>query len=224
MVELRVTIKDFSSWLTPAAAEAQVMSAFDFKDRPMARLVILEGLRGSQVTALAETVTWKGNDGTDDQKTDWRIDPAEWPHVSEHNGIFWKSGILTREYLKDRYDRERITVRYFNVRFDPAAIGKLTSTALPANSASPQASDVNPSPQSAPAKNPGGAPRKEWWDDFWIAICGQIYEGKLLPKTQADLQAAMLDWASQHGHDMSETTAKVAARRLFKAWDLGGKN
>ena len=70
--------------------------------------------------------------------------------------------------------------------------------------------------------NKGGRPAKDWWDDFWIDICGKIYEGDLKPQRQADLEKAMLDWATNHGHELSEATARKAAKKLFSAWKLGG--
>jgi hypothetical protein len=65
--------------------------------------------------------------------------------------------------------------------------------------------------------NKGGRPRKEFWDDLLIAIFAQIYEGALTPKSQADLENAMLDWASAHGHQLGETSVKGPARKLFAA-------
>jgi hypothetical protein len=84
---------------------------------------------------------------------------------------------------------------------------------------------IRPSTQPAKELNKGGRPRKEWWDDFWIEICGLIYEGKLIPKTQADLEKAMLEWVeNRRDAEVGETTIKSAARKLFKAWKMGVKN
>ena len=110
------------------------------------------------------------------------------------------------------------TFRYYDVRFEPSDVQAVIANVTPPNNP-PEIQGTTEA-----STNKGGAPRKEWWDDFWIAICGQIYVGDFKPKSQAELERAMLDWASTHGHDMSDTSAKVAARRLFKAWKLGDKN
>jgi hypothetical protein len=34
-------------------------------------------------------------------------------------------------------------------------------------------------------KNPGGRPPKDWWDDLWCAVWGEIVHGELTPKNQA---------------------------------------
>jgi hypothetical protein len=45
----------------------------------------------------------------------------------------------------------------------------------------------------------GGRPPAEFWDELWIEIFGQIYLGKLKPKTQAEITKAMLTWIEQRG-------------------------
>ncbi|MBV8450889.1 MAG: hypothetical protein JOZ29_01270 [Deltaproteobacteria bacterium] len=77
---------------------------------------------------------------------------------------------------------------------------------------------------TANTANKGGRPRKEWWDDFWIEICRQIWMGDLQPKTQAELERAMFEWVENHRNaEVGETTVKAAAKKLFKAWGLGSK-
>ncbi|MEO6152986.1 MAG: hypothetical protein ABIT09_06945 [Croceibacterium sp.] len=66
-----------------------------------------------------------------------------------------------------------------------------------------------------PAPNPGGRPRKEFWDDLWCSVWGQIYHGELAPKRQADIERAMLTWVEAKGHNISESTIKPLARKMF---------
>jgi hypothetical protein len=108
------------------------------------------------------------------------------------------------------------TTRHFNVRFDPAAVRAIVA---------PHQVDaqIKPRPEEVAPANKGGAPRKEWWDDFWIEICRKIYDNELKNiQKQADIERAMHDWVSVQGFDVGETTIKNAARKLFKAWKLGG--
>lgn len=62
----------------------------------------------------------------------------------------------------------------------------------------------------------GGRPPAEFWDDMWAAIAVSLYSGDLQPKSQADIQRAMLEWIETNGGSASESTVKSRARRL---WD-----
>lgn len=113
----------------------------------------------------------------------------------------------------------------FGVRLNPADV----RDSLPAPRPTPKPMWVKkPEPEKPapilPDLGKGGRPRKEWWDDFWIEICRQIYDNELNPKTQADLERAMFEWVENQGFDVGETTIKAAAKKLFKAWKLGVKN
>jgi hypothetical protein len=74
------------------------------------------------------------------------------------------------------------------------------------------------------ARNPGGRPRKEWWDDLWCAVWGEVHRGELIPKTQADLERAMLAWAERREESVSESTVKPLARKMFAEMNSEGKN
>lgn len=75
-----------------------------------------------------------------------------------------------------------------------------------------------------PAPSSGGRPRKEWWDDLWCSVWGQVHRGELIPKTQADLERAMLAWAEDRGESVSESTVKPLARKMFTEMNSEGKN
>ena len=76
----------------------------------------------------------------------------------------------------------------------------------------------------APAINPGGRPRKEWWDNLWCAVWGDVYRGKLKPKRQSDIEKAMLDWAESNGHTVSESVVRPVARKMFNEMTREGEN
>ena len=81
-------------------------------------------------------------------------------------------------------------------------------------------SDLSPDPR----QTPGGRPPASFWDDLWCSVWGQIYRGDLKPKLQADVEKAMLEWASAHGHEPSHSTIRSRARKLFQALQDEGKN
>ena len=62
----------------------------------------------------------------------------------------------------------------------------------------------------------GGRPPAEFWDDMWAAIAVSLYSGDFQPKSQADVQRAMLEWIEANGHSVGDSTVKARARRL---WD-----
>lgn len=86
----------------------------------------------------------------------------------------------------------------------------------------PESKPTPPSVGSSP--NKGGRPRKEWWDEFWCGVWGQIVHGEFTPKTQADVERAMLDWVSDRGESVAESTIRPMARKLFVEWEREGKN
>lgn len=71
-----------------------------------------------------------------------------------------------------------------------------------------------PSPHITDKK--GGRPPAEFWDDMWAAIAVSLYSGDFEPKSQADVQRAMLEWIEGNNHSVAESTVKSRARRL---WD-----
>jgi hypothetical protein len=64
---------------------------------------------------------------------------------------------------------------------------------------------------------PGGRLPQTWWDDMWCDVWALIYQGDLKPTSQADVERAMQAWAENSGKPLAEATARVKARKLFKA-------
>jgi hypothetical protein len=69
--------------------------------------------------------------------------------------------------------------------------------------------------ESQAAKAGKGRPAKGFWDDLWCGVWGSIYHGDFDPKTQAEIERAMHDWISEHGHDASESSVRSRARKMF---------
>jgi hypothetical protein len=62
-----------------------------------------------------------------------------------------------------------------------------------------------------------GRPTAAFWDDMWASIAFDLYIGDLNPRTQAELEQAMLQWIEDHGQTAATSTVRGRARRL---WDL----
>lgn len=70
-------------------------------------------------------------------------------------------------------------------------------------------------PVDIPVKK-GGRPPAEFWDDMWAEIAVALYKGDLAPKSQADVERAMIERIEALGHSAAESTVRARARRL---WD-----
>jgi hypothetical protein len=102
---------------------------------------------------------------------------------------------------------QEIHIQIFGVKFLRADIEKLLPEAVP----------------KPPAKvEPGGRSKADWWDDLWIEMCRQLYEGDLKPSKQVDVEKAMLDWLASRGESPSSSTIRERARKLWAA--IGGGN
>jgi hypothetical protein len=62
----------------------------------------------------------------------------------------------------------------------------------------------------------GGRPPAEFWDDVWAEIAVALYNGDLAPKSQADVERAMIERIEALGFSAAESTVRARARRL---WD-----
>src|SRR5262249_52632921 len=119
----------------------------------------------------------------------------------------WATNDLVIGLLPQPGDFRSIELRYFGIRFDPIGLQKM----LPSSDRSVTSQAL----QNRKTNSKGGRPRKDFWDDLLIAIFARIYRGDLKPKSQADIEKAMLDWASANGHELGETSVKTPARKLY---------
>ena len=81
--------------------------------------------------------------------------------------------------------------------------------------------DLNPAeeakiPSATSAAKQGGRPTADFWDDMWAAIAVSLYVGDIEPKSQADVERAMLSWIEAQGRSAATSTVRARARRL---WD-----
>jgi hypothetical protein len=83
--------------------------------------------------------------------------------------------------------------------------------------------EPGPEPLSAaPAENERatriskrGRPPSPWWPAFAAALAMQVYLHGM-PEKQADLEETMLQWLTNHGHDVGRETIRPAIARLFE--------
>jgi hypothetical protein len=93
---------------------------------------------------------------------------------------------------------------------------------IPVDFAPPPPPASNPSGAAEPARNKGGRPKHEFWEELWVEIARQLYIGDLKPKTQADIEAAMHQWITDQGHGAGGTTVRDRARMLWRALEKDG--
>lgn len=203
--ERAISGAEFAGWVTPREAVARLshLGGITAKDEIMARL------QTGLLRAIAK------NAFTPQEETEYQsISPLAWRGrtLNGTGSSFWHTGTI--ELQVQGFD-----FRFFGVRFDPMAFMEM----LPAETPAPQPASIGPASLPIPASRVGRPP-KEWWEDLWIEMCRQIYIGDLQPKTQADIERAMLNWAASKEYEMGEATAKRAARKLFPIFrDEGSK-
>jgi hypothetical protein len=67
-----------------------------------------------------------------------------------------------------------------------------------------------------PLSNKGGKPLAAHWDEMWASIVVLVYLGELDPKTQADIERAMMGWFVDKEVEVGETAIRQRARQLWR--------
>lgn len=203
------TPDEFAKWLRPSDALKMLSPIGE-------QAAVRELLRrlGTGRIIAAGSCTWgRNSENSEDRVT---IPKSWWGDTSPSNpgDDLWRvAGINFRPSAQRSYGTEYLDYRYFGVRFDREGV----RTALADAGLDPAEADHSSesAPAVAVAKHPGGAPPKPWWDDLWVEMFRQIWEAELQPTAMSHIADAMLQWASDHGHQLSESTAKRAARKLW---------
>lgn len=175
---------------------------------------ILDACRLGYITARAVLMR-RSDDGRPDnwtlQEREWDVPVWFWDHFTRPGSSSqnWELGIFSGRGLAPE---ARCAITLTGVFILAESLSVLLPHAAQKASASPTVSNL------------GGRPRKEYWDDLWNAVWGQVYRGELQPKRQADLERAMLDWAVANSHELSESTVKPLARKMFATMETEGKN
>lgn len=176
---------------------------------------IIEQARLGFLTARA--VLAQGSTGGGGE-THWSWDAREWDVTPWFWECFTDEGSSSQDWELGRFGGRgkgpnglrRVTLT--DVHFLKDSLGAL----LPAL---PAATSTQPI-----SRNPGGRPPAAFSDELMCAIWALIYQGDLKPKNQADIERAMLDWATHGGHDLGVTTAREKARKVFAALSTEVRN
>ena len=199
-----------SRWLSAYEALSGIEAAIP--NRPTAISALLRRLRHGLILTAAMCSRWQNaGDFNSDLEVPVLIPAGHWSHFpqvgSSADYIFWNTGdIRFKLNINDQF--EDVAVQYFGVRFNPEGIEEMIASAGGPVSGATQI-------EAPSASNKSGRSRADFWDDLWADICGEIYEGTLVPNRQADIEKAMLDWATNHRHELSEAGARTRARKLF---------
>lgn len=232
----RLTREDFDKWITPMEALAILRAAFGdphTNPRETMRSALMAGL---VLGVAGRTSRYNGKTVQELEP----IPPKAWENIRTTDDVWTTSHTTYGEQLTSRaYGPTTVTVSAFEVRFHLDAVRKLVpKSSMPPMPPTPTATweSLRSRPRATPQqvgpkfsipelqKPKGGRPRKDFWEDLYIDVGYQIYIGDLKPKTQADVQRAMEQWVSDHGHEAGETVMKAAAKKLFLAWKLGVGN
>jgi hypothetical protein len=208
-------LTDISDWPTPSGAIETLDRYFGNEHNSYtSKVALLECLRGGFLIAVAHETSI--GTPTSSKAQFQQIDRSVWEKVDTNDPV-WKTGILAISIYNRSY-QTHVDQRHIRVRFSPKGIAAIEADQkLPPRAAESPTLQISNEPSELVRETLRGAPPKAWWDDFWIAMCGQLWGG-FIPERQADLERLMHDWASEHGHNVGETTIKTAARKLFRAW------
>lgn len=193
-----ITLREYEDWVHPADALKRAIERFGQRS---AIRHLWDALEEGRLQGVAET----HQDSTLNHAQRFVFIPiAHWREVGRQGpeSFFWPMADLTVSPSLTTYSMK--VIDYQGIRFNPRQLEKLIGVPVLQPTTEPKAK--------------GGAPRKEFWDDLWIAIFAQLWDGKLKPTTQSDIERAMLDWAERRGEKLGETTVKKPAQKLFKAY------
>lgn len=210
MADEEFSADKFAAWIRIKEALAQVTKFADGQTSTAAHGII-DRLRNGLLTAAAKTIIWTTGSRQASKKDNQIIDASVWikyetEYLASH--ALWRTGDGQVHIYPQGLSGQKSTLHLYDVRIDPKTLSDWVG--MPP-----------PPPMTAPANRPqvkhaGGAPRKDFWDDLWADIASQLYSGDLKPEKQADIEAAMLAWASDNGEELGEATARRRAAKLWK--------
>jgi hypothetical protein len=142
------------------------------------------------------------------------IENTKWLQHGDLSGMydFWRTGtlVIQMETGQPGYGRYAY-LNYFDVRFELLAVEKMLKAMGVTEKAAAAATDNA-------AKNKGGRPARDDWDDVLAATAGEMLGGRLIPKRAADVEKFMLQWASDKGKPLGDTAVKAPAKKLFEVF------
>ncbi len=185
-------------WITAVEAVRLLKSVFN--SEYTVRMTICQRAHAALIHARAEQFM------IDDRSAGEREVPKDFWWAEGHEAL--KQNWITGDF--ETWLKHKTRLRAFGVSFLRADIEKMIPADL----------ELSPAQPIAPVQSivpKGGRPKADWWEDLWIEICRQLYEGILIPKTQADIERAMQQWISNHDKAAGDTTVRDRARKLWLA-------
>ena len=194
-------------WISAAEALKLISSAFDSSQAPR----VISSRAAFGLIAARATRLMLHNHAVNDADVPFQL----WGAAAE--------GALRQDWIAGDFETwidEKVPggtqlyhVRAFGVSFSRDGVEALIAPALAS--------------RDVPAKtgiSSGGRPAAAWWDDLWVEIAREIYVGDLKPTKQADIESAMMAWASARGFDAAHSTIRSRARKLWTALDKEDEN
>lgn len=218
-----LTQAEFARWLSPGEAARRVAKSTG--DWNGAYRTLIRRADSGKIKMHAETTEWKqGSKGG--SFVDYGPIPAELISIwekSSHLGSFsfWQDGDAELE-TRGGHSMHSVPIRWrlFGIRFDPDGVAKITG-GYPAEALGQAPPKPTPAitpetvPMSGTAKHAGGAPRKEFWDDLWLAMFEKAWVDNWQPQKAPEIQKAMLNWADERGYELSLGSVKEPAKKLL---------
>jgi hypothetical protein len=201
-------------WISAAAAEQLLKPAFGTYK---ARLTICKRAYSGMIRARAQRFTQdsRAADNVDIPKIFWWAEGHQALNQNWTAGDFDTWADFSKLTGNPHLSGGKIHLQAFNVSFLRADIETLIPSGTLAPAAAPAAAPAVDLAQSTPSK--GGRYAAEFWDNLWVEICRQLYEGDLKPKKQADIEKAMMDWIAERDETAGVTTVRERARKLWQA-------
>jgi hypothetical protein len=148
---------------------------------------------------------------------EWSIEEREWDipdwfwenfTAAESSNQDWERGIFSG---RGPSPSGRSWITLTGVHFSRASLNAMLPPSKPERAESP-----------VTTANLGRLPAA-FWDELWCAIWGQIFRGEFQPNSASHVKEAMLQWASNNDHELSDSAAKPRARKLFIEYQNEGK-
>jgi hypothetical protein len=121
-----LTADDIADWLTPRQA-VEILNA-ELEDTYLSKHALLERLRGGMVQAVAGHSA-VGERGKGARQLFFKIPADHWESIQTADTL-WQTGDLKYTF-KDYGATERITLRHYDVRFEPQGVHAIIANSRP---------------------------------------------------------------------------------------------
>ena len=212
MIARQLSVAGNADWMTAKAARSFMCNDMGAQPVRAGALLIAQCQLGF---VAARAVLWRQT--APERPDDWEVEEREcdipqwfWAEFcgADNSTQDWELGTFAG---RGRSPRGLCWISLNAVHFSRASIGAMKDDA--------------PGEKSATIKpRPAGRPPAAFWDDLSNNIWGRIFRGEFQPQRQADIERAMLDWAIPKGHELSVTTARERARKLWTEYRSEGEN